>query len=572
MQLFPALWRIWRVLTILFLLAAVSAAAWSLVQWLDFLFRLPLSGDARIYHTVGKGLLSGYALYGDLFETKPPGVFVLHVLSLVTTGGPAFMNIIEVLSSVATAGLASILVLQKVWKAQDNRRVSLILLSITLALIFAIHLASRTFGGRAEAFGVPFVLLSLAGMTWTTVRFTKTKLAIIALGIAGALGMKEPFLLSIIAAALLIIPFHRWPRDVLLPLLIALLAGAFLLLCAGWFGSYTSLYLPEMLVQHSSQADPLWMRMLLIELLRDDLHETAPQLPLLAGLFCVLAAVWALQIRSGWKSLGSVLLLALGVYLFVFPLGSARILWGLTPPLLTSPFLVLAALASMIAGYIFLWKTDMQRALAIVSFFVVLMASVLLIMAAIGSGGAYYDHHFAFAIPVLVVIAALGMRALNDADDRLWVCLLSGAIMLVLPVSLSLQQPNSTLIESARQKRATHAPLAQELDAILMNCGWERYLMVGGGGEDLWSQTRHSPYGRIFAQFDLATDPRRPRMRSAFIQNLKVTPIIVQNPAGDAVVAGDTVIAEMLTAQFTNTAPACAGTSALGPYRLLYRR
>src|SRR5262249_53570701 len=54
-----------------------------------------LSPDVLIYLTIGKGMLNGLHVYRDLFESKPPGIFLLSAISL-RLGGTALMRTLEV--------------------------------------------------------------------------------------------------------------------------------------------------------------------------------------------------------------------------------------------------------------------------------------------------------------------------------------------------------------------------------------------------------------------------------------------------------------------------------------------
>src|SRR4051794_25138269 len=48
--------------------------------------QVPVHGDSAIYFTIGRGIVHGLVPYRDLFETKPPGVFLLAALSLLISG------------------------------------------------------------------------------------------------------------------------------------------------------------------------------------------------------------------------------------------------------------------------------------------------------------------------------------------------------------------------------------------------------------------------------------------------------------------------------------------------------
>src|SRR3989344_8992683 len=57
----------------------------------------PYTGDSTIYWAVGRGILNGLTPYTDLFETKPPGIFLLSAMSIALTGGPMLGTVIQTL-------------------------------------------------------------------------------------------------------------------------------------------------------------------------------------------------------------------------------------------------------------------------------------------------------------------------------------------------------------------------------------------------------------------------------------------------------------------------------------------
>lgn len=45
-----------------------------------------MDSDVLLYFAAGRGILNGLSPYIDIFETKPPGMFLLSALSLRVTG------------------------------------------------------------------------------------------------------------------------------------------------------------------------------------------------------------------------------------------------------------------------------------------------------------------------------------------------------------------------------------------------------------------------------------------------------------------------------------------------------
>ncbi len=68
----------------------------------------PYNVDTPIYWAIGHGILKGFVPYRDMYETKPPGIFLLSALSYLVTGGGALTHVppVIVLLFVALAPLA----------------------------------------------------------------------------------------------------------------------------------------------------------------------------------------------------------------------------------------------------------------------------------------------------------------------------------------------------------------------------------------------------------------------------------------------------------------------------------
>src|SRR4051794_22424694 len=54
------------------------------------LLRFPPFSDAQLYLAMGRGWANGLYFYRDLFESKPPGVFLLAAVAIKTGAGYPF--------------------------------------------------------------------------------------------------------------------------------------------------------------------------------------------------------------------------------------------------------------------------------------------------------------------------------------------------------------------------------------------------------------------------------------------------------------------------------------------------
>jgi hypothetical protein len=184
------------------LLVVAAKAGLCLVRMVEFEARDLLNGDALIYLTMGRGILNGLRPYTDLFESKPPGIFFLAALSLLLTRGTLLLRLLE------AAGLVSLPASCVIAWWERGRESSLLSLTVlAMAVVGGTLLALRTqenAGGlQSEVFGVlPCTLYALTvttfaartGWRWTALR---------GLCLLGTLAIREPYVLGLLAAALL---------------------------------------------------------------------------------------------------------------------------------------------------------------------------------------------------------------------------------------------------------------------------------------------------------------------------------------------------------------------------------
>ena len=69
-------WLFW-----LLVAAAVAKGAYHLLSQAWFFYGGAFSGDTKYYWAMGQGYLNGLELYTDIFDTKPPAIYLLGALS-----------------------------------------------------------------------------------------------------------------------------------------------------------------------------------------------------------------------------------------------------------------------------------------------------------------------------------------------------------------------------------------------------------------------------------------------------------------------------------------------------------
>ncbi len=209
-----------------------------------------LHGDAQIFQTVARGILNGLTPYADLFETKPPGIFLLHALSLKLFGS---QFLVKLLQAIVLLGIPVLVVVPSITFVQDRsnaQRRFISLVSILFGLVLALYTANQAGGGLTESYGVFFALLFFV----TLIAKPKSSLVrSITLGVLLLIcvGLKEPFLLIVFAGVVLL------KKDLLTsfiyPVIVAVLLGFIALLILGYAAPFFQIYLPHMLGYHVVQ-------------------------------------------------------------------------------------------------------------------------------------------------------------------------------------------------------------------------------------------------------------------------------------------------------------------------------
>jgi hypothetical protein len=140
--------------------------------------------------------------------------------------------------------------------------------------------------------------------------------------------------------------------------------------------------------------------------------------------------------------------------------------------------------------------------LSYIQFFGKWLVFFYIVSAAVGASSNYFYQHFTFAIPAVLAVGISGFTKLHTAVDikhsRSVLCLLSILIatsILALPRTLPIADMRNISIESRHL-----AQDAEIIDSVMTNCNIERYLFLGGGGRRVYGFTKHSPLGPRFAQ------------------------------------------------------------------------
>lgn len=224
---------------ILIALAAVILGTHLIHAWHDAL--VPLRSDSYIYLAVGRGILNGLMPYADLFETKPPGMFLLSALSLKLFEDG---RLLVLLGALLGALLPACILLA--FRGRSEKRLPVVVTGLAVGALLARFSAAMAGGGITESLGATVAVIAIAlWAVWEDAPWKKTLL--IAPVIALAVFLKEPFLLSVLAGVLIVSRGWRSATRFAPALIAGGVVTLALLLLAGTIVDYFSTYLPHML-------------------------------------------------------------------------------------------------------------------------------------------------------------------------------------------------------------------------------------------------------------------------------------------------------------------------------------
>ncbi len=187
-----------------------------------------LAGDGAIFLGISSAMLHGYAPYRDLFETKPPGIFLLgEVVHLL--GGVWTAQFFPALAALCIPILAFCVKGRKGFLA---------------GTLVSLHILSTAPGFYPEVFGVSALCAYACVLLSPWKQWLKVLLSVPCLYVA--ILMKEPFLLSSLGVAVVMTERRQFLALYVLPQVIALILFALTLAWLQIFTIYTFMYIPFM--------------------------------------------------------------------------------------------------------------------------------------------------------------------------------------------------------------------------------------------------------------------------------------------------------------------------------------
>lgn len=458
-----------RIAIAIILTGACALAVWHVLLHAYFEYQGPYIADSLLYLAVGRGILNGLTPYTDLLELKPPGIFVLSSLSLWLTGGRGLIAFLEAGIALAIPAIVVALVWPLTKRQPAARKYMLLALAFVVGAIFMQYVMDPGGSFQTDSFGILFSLLYLLVVTRPWKGWVSTLAA--AACVACAMGFKEPFIVSIAAAALLLC---KTPRDFtqkfIIPATIAVVCGYVLLLVTGLLGPYLE-YASQMVLHRVAQKTPLPIRALFI-------HKLA-------------------------------------AHLFAF-----------------SPILLAFVTATIAAAVMQVW-TSHHRPMARLLHVCRILFAVYLFTAAAGATADFASRHLLFVVPGYLAFFLLTLRfaSIWKHGQMLTIILFIFTVGALLFGNVHSPSVYAQRMDEVRAAEFKGKQIAAQIDEILDACGIERYFFFGGhnGMDKPYGFTRHSPIGPLFFQAPSMINVFDESYRTGFTKNLEETLLLVYN-------------------------------------------
>lgn len=548
MQLSGVYHPLWKLLTKLIIFIVIIKSVFDLLSTILVQTTTAIFGDTLTYFALGRALLNGLTLYRDIYDTKPPGIFLLSAASLASTDNELPANLAQAAAFLLIPLSVALLGWTALRSAMPQTRRIALLLSALFGLCLMQYTALRTGGSiQTEPFGAAACISYFVLLASTDGHFRLRHFLLASLCMTVAVGMKEPFIVILFAGALALCPSPRsFLRTFLLTALLTAAIGILALTALGALRAYVTFSLPELFFGNYIFAHiPFWIGAFNFMPVFLDFWQFSPALLCLAILFVLGALSQAdPEHRLGIiaPSIGLLLLpaipfccLILWAHFTGLPF-SLRSVFRL--PVLqgtwTCPLLwFLIFLTGLIAAANILMIRRLSKAhWKTILFTVIRIGTVILLtFMVVGLRGKYYPHYFVFAVPVLAVFFLLSLRAVLRFQQHAQRIFMGTAILLASVTLLGIpsRSPLPLTIDYDRQRQDFRSA-ATRFDALLDACGQDRYLAYGEETQDLWAYTEHTPYGSSFSHMTWVADRTSPKFRELYEQRLQQTRIIVLDP------------------------------------------
>ena len=491
--------------------------AWGVVllaRHLLFEWQVFHSGDASLYITVARGIINGLTPYADLLETKPPGIFLLIALSLWITKGLLLARVAQCIAILA-AGIFAAVALCVAAGKRGERTPMIHGVSVLFGLSVALYVGMMGGGLFPESFGAAAAIGYVALLVSRRDALGVKELLLASIALAFAIGFKEPFVLTTLAAALILLR----ERPILLlrafvaPVAIAAVAGTVIMAAIGYLEPYVTWNLPLLFSPLLHHIEPRWFGGFLWKTFLWHMGEYSPILLLVVCATLIHTFLLAWDARKSTDRIACVaVLIAMLAGSYAVTMQSRS--WNEAAAL---------ALIGAVSGAVLLLRRG--RAISILG----IAAAGYLLIYAPAIRGQFLGHHWLFALPAIVAACVGSMEAVaswSHPAKRIVLSVLG--LTLAAHLATAARPDYAARLQTDAQRIPRTLAATGAIDAILDRCGIDRWLPVTPLPDDITGYTLHSPYGPIFLQmnFNLAI----PMLRETFVANVRRADVIVAVP------------------------------------------
>jgi len=499
-------------------ISAIGIGCWLLLAIAIYETTIPYLHDVPIFMAVGRALLNGRELYSEVFETKPPAIFLVAAASIALSDqlphlidSTALFRLLQLGAYVGI--LAASLLLSRRGNVEDGTRTHRFLFGVVMVYTVAV-LAGQ---GTPESFGAAFAALYVAAVTRLGDRARWPSSIGLGILLAASIGFKEPFAVSLLAAGLICCRGRdSMTRHLVVPLLLAATVGVGALGLLGWLDDYFREYLPYMFSERvpSHMQKSLWQQLLDVEWVMKSLSLLSPALPALV----VCLAIGAIQMRG-------------------------------RPKVTVYRFLVVAL-------------------------------SAVMGMAAIRIGGAFRAQYIIFAVPILFALEAELLRISAASGGRridkiVMACLI--AVVFTIPFGRHADRAADILKigpSTVRDRLADEDRLARRdafvLDKLMDACGYSTATVLRPVNSFFYGYTKHSPAGRDYQWQSPHMNDAIDGAATAILASLEATPLVVfdRDERGLRMFVD---VERFVAVNFTETPPACASGVVPADVKVMFR-
>ncbi|MDO8468407.1 MAG: hypothetical protein Q7S29_01470 [Candidatus Peribacter sp.] len=469
----------------------------------------------------GRAILNGYIPYKDHLDVKAPGAIFIGALSLLVTGDYRFEWALKIGMLLAIPVLMMILTFRGARTQHGLLKWLLMASAFLMGSEFMLYTVAR--GGNnlnnAEPFGIFFALLYLLTIAWDREKVSRLRIGLASLFLLCTIGIKEPFLFTLLAMSLVLSRNTRFfTRTFLIPLGIAMLSGTLILAVLGYLIPYLTVDIPTILGDRMTAPSSLQFRGLMSFRIVEDITQYSPVGPMM-GYFVLL--LWSTHPlfkfedsrKHLWMASVAVFLLSSFVYFsgifwivwerlhYTFSIQSSLVQW-----------LIIKYIASLVLVIPLLWML-FSRSKKL--FGAVLLSGIALYLTTIAIGsGSFLAQHFLLAVPVYAGLFVL----FSEQPKFLFPLFLIALAPFFHPKTDYAQLTRSA--EDAAFYSTQYKSIAAEADRLMDRCNFEQYYALGGIA-GINTYTKHSPTDLAYAEVS-----DNAALRKRFMERLQMAPVI----------------------------------------------